>query len=387
MSILKKVPNSVLWLLADNVFAQKNLINSAKNHGIKKERLIFASRVVPSEYLARYQLADLFLDTFPFNAGTIANDALFMGLPLLTLSGRSFASRYAGSLLTTLGLTDLITTNYKEYERLAVELATDRNKYADIKQSLDENRISGPLFDTARFVADYETVLVTALNEQLPNPDQPLPALSLTTLPTADLNTNLPSQAQQQLEQREPNIYIIAYSPETLVQSQDGFLLLDNLKNPRTDWMEYWPIREYLTANILDEGRLYGFLSPEFTSKTGLAYSGVIDHIAGCDDNVDVITFSPQADMGAFFLNVFEQIDTFDVGFKALAQELFNYIGLDVDLSAMIMDSRHVVYSNYFVARKKFWLEWFNLCEKIFDICEEHDNRLGNDFCTASKYD
>ncbi len=116
--------------------------------------------------------------------------------------------------------------------------------------------------------------------------------MSLTTLP---FNTPLPSQVQQQLQQRDPKIHIIAYSPETLAQVQGGFLLLDNLKNPRPDWMEYWPIREYLVSNILEEGRLYGFFSPKFTRKTGLTYSGVIDYIAGCDDDVDVFTFSPRS--------------------------------------------------------------------------------------------
>ncbi|MEI8103260.1 MAG: tetratricopeptide repeat protein, partial [Chlorobium sp.] len=116
MRILKRVPGSVFWLLADNEWSKENLLTEAIKQGINKERLVFAPRVTPADYLARYQLADLFLDTFPFNGGTTANDALFMGLPLLTLSGRTFASRMAGSLLTNLGLPELIATDLKEYE-------------------------------------------------------------------------------------------------------------------------------------------------------------------------------------------------------------------------------------------------------------------------------
>ena len=162
MRILKRVPDSVFWLLADNEWAKDNLIKTANKLGIKKERLIFASRVSPANYLARYQLADLFLDTFPFNGGTTANDALFMGLPLLTLSGRTFASRMAGSLLTHLGLPELIANNLKEYEEKAVRLAKNTEKLKTLKTRLRESKKSGPVFDSPRFVKDYENALVKA---------------------------------------------------------------------------------------------------------------------------------------------------------------------------------------------------------------------------------
>ncbi|NTW88454.1 MAG: tetratricopeptide repeat protein [Desulfobulbaceae bacterium] len=165
MRILKKVPKGVLWLLADNEWAHDNLIKAAKKHGIKMDRLIFAPRVAPPAYLARYQLADLFLDTFPFNGGTTANDALFMGLPLLTLSGRTFASRMAGSLLTNLGLPELICTDLKEYEQTAVRLAKKTAELNALKTRLMENKASGPVFDIPRFVKDYEDKVVGILRE------------------------------------------------------------------------------------------------------------------------------------------------------------------------------------------------------------------------------
>ena len=165
MRILKKVPKSVLWLLSNNEWAHNNLMNLAKKHGIKKERLVFASRVEPSEYLARYQLADLFLDTFPFNGGTTANDALFMGLPLLTISGRTFASRMAGSLLTNLGLPELIATGLQEYEEKAVRLANKPAELKVLKDRLKENKASGPVFDIPQFVTEYENSLVRTLGK------------------------------------------------------------------------------------------------------------------------------------------------------------------------------------------------------------------------------
>jgi predicted O-linked N-acetylglucosamine transferase (SPINDLY family)/glycosyltransferase involved in cell wall biosynthesis len=156
MRILKRVPKSLLWLLADNEWAKENLLTAAKKHGISKERLIFAPREAPPLYLARYQIADLFLDTYPFNGGTTANDALFMGLPLLTLSGSCFAARMAGSLLTNLGVPELIATGLKEYEEKAVRFAKNRTELNELKKRLDENRVSGPVFDLPRLVRDLE---------------------------------------------------------------------------------------------------------------------------------------------------------------------------------------------------------------------------------------
>ncbi len=156
MRILKLTPKSVLWLLADNEWSRENLCKAAERHGINRERLIFASRVAPPDYLARYQIADLFLDTYPFNAGTTANDALWMGLPILTCAGRTFASRMAGSLLTTLGLSELVTYNMDEYEKQAVSLAKNTKRVSELKQYLIGSRSTSPLFDIPQFVRDLE---------------------------------------------------------------------------------------------------------------------------------------------------------------------------------------------------------------------------------------
>lgn len=169
MRILKRVPGSVFWLLADNEWAKENLIKAARKMGIKKERLIFAPRVAPADYLARYQLADLFLDTFPFNGGTTANDALFMGLPLLTLSGRTFASRMAGSLLSSLGLPELITTTLADYEEVAVKLGRTPKLAGSIRSRLFENRATAHTFNMPEFTKAYEAELVNILKEKQQN--------------------------------------------------------------------------------------------------------------------------------------------------------------------------------------------------------------------------
>lgn len=159
MSILKRVPDSVFWLLADNQWAQDNLRKEAAASGVNPERLIFAGRVAPENYLARYQAADLFLDSFPFNAGTTANDALWMGLPVLTISGRSFASRMAGALLTAAGLSELIAPDRRAYEEKAVELATNPDECRRLKDLLLNVREHGVLFDTPLFVKNFEAKL------------------------------------------------------------------------------------------------------------------------------------------------------------------------------------------------------------------------------------
>jgi predicted O-linked N-acetylglucosamine transferase (SPINDLY family) len=157
MRILQQVPRSVLWLLADNDTCRANLLREAQAAGVAAERLIFAPRVSPPEYLARFQCADLMLDTFPFNAGTTASDALWMGLPIVTRAGRTYISRMAGSLLNAVGLPDLVTETLADYERLAVTLGRQPARVASYQRYLAEHGRSSPLFDLPQLVRDIET--------------------------------------------------------------------------------------------------------------------------------------------------------------------------------------------------------------------------------------
>ena len=160
MRILNAVEGSVLFLYADNEWSKANLIKEACLCGIDSARLIFGGRIPTEEYLARYRVCDLFLDTFPYNAGTTASDALWVGLPVLTLMGQSFASRMAASLLNAIGLSELITTTQEEYEALAIELALNPKKLAYIKLKLANNRLTAPLFDTPLFTKNLEAAYI-----------------------------------------------------------------------------------------------------------------------------------------------------------------------------------------------------------------------------------
>lgn len=150
MRLLHAVPGSVLWLLERDAVGKANLAREAAARDIAPERLVFARRLPLSEHLARHRLADLFLDTLPFNAHTTASDALWAGLPVLTCAGSTFAGRVAGSLLQAIGLRELVTTSLEEYEALALRLAQDIDLLRQFRTRLAENRLSFPLFDTAR---------------------------------------------------------------------------------------------------------------------------------------------------------------------------------------------------------------------------------------------
>jgi predicted O-linked N-acetylglucosamine transferase (SPINDLY family) len=158
MRILTAVQGSVLWLLEDNPTAAKNLRAEATARNVDPTRLIFCQRTEPSEHLARHRLADIFLDTLPFNAHTTASDALWAGLPVLTLMGNSFAGRVASSLLNSIGLPEMITLNQQEYESKAIELASTPQILHKVKEKLAEHRLSTPLFDGVIFARRIEAV-------------------------------------------------------------------------------------------------------------------------------------------------------------------------------------------------------------------------------------
>ncbi|MCS0628711.1 tetratricopeptide repeat protein [Telluria mixta] len=163
MRILKQVPDSVLWMVADSDATRANLVREAEARGVQGSRLLFAGRVAPADYLARFRLADLFLDTNPFNGGTTASDALWAGLPVLTWAGQTFCSRMAGSLLRAVGLPELVTHALEDYEALAIALGNDRPRMDALRARLAANRDASPLFDTPRFVRDYEDLLATVV--------------------------------------------------------------------------------------------------------------------------------------------------------------------------------------------------------------------------------
>jgi hypothetical protein len=174
MEILNGVPNSVLWLLETSPEVKERLGQYAESKGVARNRLVFAPKQHNPVHLARYALADLFLDTAPYGAHTTASDALWMGVPVLTLSGRSFASRVCGSLVRSAGVDGLVVTR-EDFVARAVALGNDRNQVDAYKKTLESNRLSCTLFDTNLLVRKLEELYRTMAREHqngaLPQPD------------------------------------------------------------------------------------------------------------------------------------------------------------------------------------------------------------------------
>ena len=165
-----------------------------------------------------------------------------------------------------------------------------------------------------------------------------------------------------------------------------GFEVLDNSVNERPDWFEYWPIRTFLLNETLDEGAFYGFLSPKFKLKSSLSSDVVREFILDADTAVDVVLLSPSIHNSAYYLNVFEHGDAEHPGLKDVAKRLFERLGLPNDLDSLVSDSRNTVFSNYFIAKPRFWRAWLAINEKMFAIAETPSDALGEALRAPTSY-
>ena len=157
MRLLQRVPGSVLWLLESNELVRRNLHREVERRGLDPGRLVFAAVRPIAEHLARHRNADLFLDTLPCNAHTTASDALWAGLPVLTCAGATFAGRVAASAVTAAGVPELIAPSVAAYEQLALDLGRTPARLRELRERLEKNRATAPLFDMAAYVRHLET--------------------------------------------------------------------------------------------------------------------------------------------------------------------------------------------------------------------------------------
>jgi len=158
MNILKKCESSILWLLQDIELGRQNLWKEAEIEGVNRARIIFAGRVPLKDHLKRLKFIDLFLDTFPYNAHTTASETIRAGVPILTLKGKSFPSRVASSILTNVGLENLIVSNLDDYETKAISLAQNYKEIENLKNHLAQEKNLNKLFDSKVFTKDLEKV-------------------------------------------------------------------------------------------------------------------------------------------------------------------------------------------------------------------------------------
>ncbi|RFU47448.1 hypothetical protein [Paraburkholderia sp. DHOC27] len=180
---------------------------------------------------------------------------------------------------------------------------------------------------------------------------------------------------------QQAQIHQIFYSEETRLALDPGFIPLDNV-GQRPDWCEYWPMRNFLTGAALDEEAFYGFLSPKFKDKTGLTAADVHQFLGAIDtpSDVDIVTFSPFFDAGALFPSIFAQGADGHPAAWPVFVECVRLLAPQVNLEAMVMDSRHTVFCNYFVAKPRFWRHWLSRAEVVFKIAEENRSPLAEAF-------
>ncbi len=186
------------------------------------------------------------------------------------------------------------------------------------------------------------------------------------------------------------HLHLIAYSADTWAQIQPPWQVLDNRANTQPDWFEYGALRQTLLqatqAGTWNEDAFYGYFSPKFSAKTSLSHAQVCSFVQQHAAQADVLLFSPQPDMGAFFLNVFEQGETFDPGLIDAYSLFLDSIGRSAPLRQLVMDSRQVCFSNYFVARPAFWREWLQLNEALYAACEGPSTALQQALTFTTNY-
>ena len=208
MRLLRAVPGSALWLAANSESVERNLRREAEHRGLDARRLVFARSLPYPQHLARLRLADLCLDTLPFNGGATTSDALWAGVPVVTCAGKSFAARMSGSLLHALNMRGLVTGSLRDYECLALQLAAQPVRLAEIRAALWANRLSQPLFDTERFARHIEaayTVMVDRVRRRESRADLRIAAI---TLP--DRAGRAPSHEQRFIEpEQRPDEFLV----------------------------------------------------------------------------------------------------------------------------------------------------------------------------------
>jgi hypothetical protein len=169
-------------------------------------------------------------------------------------------------------------------------------------------------------------------------------------------------------------------------QLDPGFGVLDNSANEKPDWYEYWPIRNFLLTERLEEDAFYGFLSPKFQHKTNLTAAMLREFIERADPATDVFLFSPSIHNSAYYWNVFEHGESEHPGLKAIAQRFLERIDPATRLDELVSDSRNTVHSNYFVAKPRFWRAWLSVNEELYAISEARADELGRALAAPTDY-
>jgi hypothetical protein len=181
-------------------------------------------------------------------------------------------------------------------------------------------------------------------------------------------------------------IYQIFYSEESKIKLDPSFIPLDNSKNERPDWREYWPIRNFLLSNKMEDGVMYGFLSPKFKLKTNIDGSDMISFHESISNEIKLINFSPYFDQAAFYQNIFEQASSLHKNTTDKILRCTSEIYPELKISDMIMTAENTIFCNFFTAEKSFWFKWLTTCERIFKLAEDPDSFLFEDLNSLANH-
>ncbi len=341
MRLMRRLPDAVLWLIDDNQASTTNLRAQAVAQGVDADRLVFTPRTSHTEFCARLKLADVYLDTYPYNCGSTTNDVIHAGVPLVTMYGKTLVSRMGLSVMTSLNAASNATRSYAEYEDKVVELSIKKK--------------AGHLpAVTAQAQAMRVGQALAQLHPQAPVADGSEPRL----LPIKN----------------EVRLFQICYTEAMRQQTPPGFTALDSLADGRPDWREFWPIRNHLMNHVLEDDVFYGFFAPPLTAGM-LDAEKIRDFAQQHGQDHDVLIFSPFWDLNSLFVNSFVQGDFFHPGLLDCSQQFAQSAGLDLRLAELVMHGDNTAFCNGFVAKKKFWLHWLELGEKL---CRTADDGQGD---------
>lgn len=179
-------------------------------------------------------------------------------------------------------------------------------------------------------------------------------------------------------------LFQIFYDDATKASLDPGFIPLDNTHSARPDWFEYWPIRQVFLNSTFDDEEYLGFFSPRFKEKTGLSGEQVIARVGAATH--DVVNFSPFLDQSAAFPNSFHQANLAHPGCLRLSGDYLDAVGLGIDLNSLVQDQTRTIFSNYFVAKYRFWKKWTELSNQLFEVCEDSTHPLRQQLCIATRH-
>jgi predicted O-linked N-acetylglucosamine transferase (SPINDLY family) len=375
MRILQRAPDTVLWLLDDNSTATANLRRTAAEAGIASDRLIFTRRIGYADFISRLELADLFLDNHPYNAGSTAHDALHAGLPILTMSGKSFVSRMAGSLLSHAGLHELVTFNLSDYIDKAVELSNDPARLAALRErvahcSQDHESISEQ-------VRALESVFLQAAGKV--SHTKAVTRAAVEQAVHAAESRRAPSW-QLLADHHRASIYLLSdidNVPLMFESAAKASLISDPA------WQHFRRVRELFHINAhsisVDEHRLYGFLPHDFFVLARMDTHQILEKVDRLSSKTEVTGIVLPTDANAFFLNVFEQVEVFDPGFTAMCEQFFASAGVPVRMQSLVMDARQSIVTPFLLARPVFWRRWLAVAEQLYALMQSSENTLTKD--------